>query len=407
MKKYYLTISLKNLPQRAKIIAIVFFTIFLSGCSYQSQPNPFTSPKIPTPLNTSEISPIIGLPTLSSVDESLTKQPPLEILTQNGISLSLNWVYADKFRIAIEYRVIGVNTPQGYQLPCPVQLVSMNDNFGNQYDTYKYGYGNTEYLITNCVLAPDQSFVVTHNFYLLYEVGQEEFDLDIEIIIGGMQVVTDNGDQAIIPNYGNFHFDRKLINNGNLTLTSSENVNFNGLTATLNRLEINSQLVNAYICITYDNQKGWYPEAYLLIGEEKIYADPILTFRTDLKNIDLSNWLNQFTIKRCYRLTFFSRSDSFIKNNSAAITIALEKLEINILDAATQDDCNAVKIKVHKNYPNLDFLCQIDDRDGGYGVLVNVTKIPTGMSLADAQKISEQAFINSVDGPWSFSLSLP
>lgn len=391
-----------------KIISAVAFSIlFLFSCSYQNQPSPFNPPTPKTPVSTSETSPIIEPPIFSGENESSTKQSSLEVLSQNGVSLELNWVYIDRFRIAIEYKIIGVEIPQGYQLPCPVQSMSTSDNFGNQYDTYKYGYGNTEHLLTNCRLTPDKGFIVTHNFYPSNAIEQKELELDINITIGGMQVSTEDGIQLGIPNYGKFHFTRRVINNGNLTLMPNENISLNGLTTTLNRIEINPQSMNSYMCINYDNQKGWYPQAYLLIEGEKIYADPTLIFRTDFKDIDTSNWFNQFSLKRCYRFTFFSDNGSFTKNASTKITISLEKLEINILDAATQEDCDIIKNKVQKKYPELDFLCQIDDRDGGYGVLVNIIKTPVGMSLSDAQEICEQEFISSINGPWSFSFLLP
>ena len=393
VKKYCILISL------AVLSTLCFF-----NCSNQNQPiftNASTSEAV------FETSPAIETPSFSSENKTSTEQTPIETRSQNGILLELNWIYIDRFRIAIEYKITGVEIPQGYQLPCPVLSMSISDSFGNQYDTYKYGYGNTEQLISNCKLNSDKDFIVTHNFYPSNRIEQKEVELDINIAVGGMKISTEDGIQLSIPNYGNFHFTRRVISNENLTLMPNENLILKGLTVTLNRIEINPQSLNSYMCINYNNQKGWYPQVYLLIEGEKIYADPTLIFRTDFKDIDTSDWFDQFSLKRCYRFTFFPENGSFTEISSSKITISLEKLEINILDAATQEDCNNVRNKVQKKYPELDFLCQIDDRDGGYGVLVNITKMPSGMNLADAQKICEQEFISSIYGPWSFSFLMP
>ncbi|MCC7116894.1 MAG: hypothetical protein IT310_00085 [Anaerolineales bacterium] len=229
----------------------------------------------------------------------------------------------------------------------------------------------------------------------------------MNISIGGMRVVTDSGVQNTIFDYGDFHLEFNVTNSGNLTLLSDESVDFNGIVSTLNRIEITPSFIYAYMCINYENQKGWYPETYLDLDSQKIYADPILTFRTDLKNIDLSNWFSQFTTTRCYRFAFPAQHRALAGSSSVEATIVLEKMEINSLDAATQNDCEFVKIEIHKKYPDLDFLCQIDNRAGGYGVLVIITKSPAGMDLVEAQKIAEQGFVSSKDGPWAFSFLAP
>jgi len=391
----------KNILLKTKVVIKIFLVIILAGCSYQSGGYSPALTKMPPTLPS-----VIKAST--DVVKAYTEQPPLEMLKKNGISLSLNWVYADKFRIVVVYTVTGVVIPQGYQLPCPVLSMSMKDGSGNLYDKYEYGYGDTENLLTNCVFSPENnSFLVTHNFYLPYTIGDKEYNLLMDIIVGGMQVVTDNGAQNAISDYGNFHLEFNVMNNGDLTLEPNEYINFNEVISTLNRIEITPSFMYAYMCINYENQKGWYPEAYLALEGHKIYADPILTFRTDLKNIDLSNWFNQFTSNRCYRFTFPMKYSIHARNNLVEATVALERVKINLLDAATQNDCEFVKTEVQKKYPDLDFICQIDNRDGGYGVLVSIMKTPTGMELVEAQKIAEQGFVSSKDGPWAFSLLLP
>lgn len=85
----------------------------------------------------------------------------------------------------------------------------------------------------------------------------------------------------------------------------------------------------------------------------------------------------------------------------------MDKLTIDIMQAATQEDCALIKKSIQQSYPDLDFTCLIDDRHGGYGILVNILQTPAGMSQSDAQKIAESGFLIDIEGPWEFSITLP
>lgn len=389
-----------------KIVHLILLSLLLSGCLSSNQVT-----TLPTVTETKAVSPLTpNLPitsTTPALSTELRTRTPLQSFNQNGVSLIVYWLYADQFRIAIEYKVQGVKIPDGYSLPCPVQTMMLADPAKNLQGSYAYGYGDSENLLTNCRYLPDGSFLITHNFYLPKPEGITEFNVSIDISVGGMPVFSDTGGTANILDYGDFHLEHKIQSNGNLTFNPDERVSKNGLTATLDRVEINPSFVNTHMCIDYENQKEWYPESSLQLNGQRMDADALLTFRTDLQNIDLSNWFNQFTSHRCFRFTFPTGDYAILDSLPAQITITLDQMTIDILQAATQDDCIAVKNKVQQSYPDLDFTCQIDSRDGGYGVLISILRTPAGMTQVDAQKIAEEGFLSVVQGPWSFSLEVP
>ncbi|MGC1377367.1 MAG: hypothetical protein WA821_14140 [Anaerolineales bacterium] len=391
---------MKNIPLKTKTFRMLCLFFFaLAGCSAQGATAP-----APTLANTPPIA-----TTPATAAEKPDAQPALAVLKQNGVTVSLNWVYADSDRIAVEYEVSGVSIPEGYMLPCPVQSMSLSDQSGSAYDSYQYAYGNSEALVTHCQPEADQaSFLVTHDFYVRQPDGNKPLDLGLDVFIGGMDIHSENGDAVTIPDAGRFHFDFTVPTDGKLTLNPVQTLSRDGLSVTLNRVEVNPSFVNAFMCIEYAIKKGWYPDAAVSIDGKKIHADPVLTFRTDFKNSDPPNWFDQFTTSRCFRFPFLINAGMRKVNTPMEMTVSLESMKINIMDAATQDDCAAIRAKTQKTYPDLDFVCEIGGgRPGEYGILIKITKTPAGMSTDDAQKIAQDGFVSVINGPWDFHLQLP
>ncbi len=63
--------------------------------------------------------------------------PVIESSSQNGVTVSVVWVYADTTRVAIEYKIDGVNVPEGFMLPCPVFRAILSES-GILYPEYVY-----------------------------------------------------------------------------------------------------------------------------------------------------------------------------------------------------------------------------------------------------------------------------
>lgn len=301
---------------------------------------------------------------------------------------------------------MGVEYPDGFAVLCPVRSMTISISPGNLQDTYLSYGGDTEHLVSSCFHQSDESFFFTHNFYLPEFEKNTEFDLTVDISVGGMFTTTSNGIRADIPDYGVFHFQHKVLNNGNLTIEHDESIEKNGITIQMNRIEINPSIVNAYICINYENHKGWHPKLSLSFRDNKVNAEPLFKFRTDLA--DRATRSETFTSHRCYRFGMSTDKFEILSNLPDQVKITVENITTDALEAATQDDCDDAREKVQKSYPDLDFNCFIKDSDdGGYGVFLDIEKIPDGMERIDAQIIAEAGFVNTVNGPWDFSIPIP
>ncbi len=393
----------KVLKLVTSLIFLVF--LFLAGCNEQKE-IVINLETTTVPTQPSRIPSLVPLEEVNSKSIEIT---PLETIIQNDVSVTLSWIYADRFRIGISYEVNGVDIPDGYRLFCPVNSMTINVSPENLQASYT-NYGDSGGLITICSAQNDGSFFITHNFYLpqTNTDSNTELNVDIDISIGGVLVTTDTGINASLPDYGVFHFQKTVLNNGDLTIEKNESITRDDMTITLSRVEINPYLVNAYLCMDYENQKMWYPEIFIQPNNSGINILPIRDFRTDMNLEDLTNWFEQFTNHRCFRYTFPLERFASPSNSLNRAKIVVEKVTVDALQAMSEDDCNTARERVQQSYPDLDFTCLLNDRgDGGYGVFLDIVKIPDGMERFEAQTIAEESFVNFINGPWTFLLSFP
>lgn len=396
------------------IVYLVFFVfLLLVGCAEQREkniflPTVFTTPSAASLEENTYLPDHISTSTPYVLKKNNSFDPaPIEILTQNGVTLTVYWVYADHSRIAISYEINGVEIPDGFTLVCPVQSATINISPGNLQDTFVLFYGDSDSLISNCFTQSDGSYFVTHNFYLPGDFeNNTELNLTVDISIGGMFTTTSSGIRADIPDYGVFHVQQTVLNNGNLTIEHEESIEKNGVTVRMKRIEINPSFTNAYMCFNYENYKGWRPELSLSFRDTKVNAEPLLRFRTD--DVGWTYRSDIFTSHRCYRFGFPTERFEILSNMPEQVKITVENMTTDALQAATQDDCDDAREKVQQSYSDLDFNCFIKNSDdGGYGVLLDITNMPDGMERFSAQTIAEEGFVNVVNGPWEFSVLIP
>ncbi len=341
-----------------------------------------------------------------------SQQPVALVVTHEGVSIAVTWVYADSARVGIEYRIQGIKVPDGYHLYCPVSAASLKDDAGKEYEKYIWppAEGPSENFEIQCRQTENgDEYIVTQNYYGVTAGHNQSLGLTLSIDLGGFGIYTKNGVMKEFPANGPFvfHFDVPII--GSLTLDSKITQSKNGMTVTLNRLAINPTLTNAYLCISYDNHKGWYPDI-TLTWEGKIYqADETATARMDVYHKTFPTFMSQFTTERCYRYSFFvpyQINPSVPSSQQMSITI--NKMTINAMDALSQDDCAATRKKVQRSYPELNFSCNIDTSDPqGLAAGLNIDNLPLGMDRSTAYGIIEEDFKSIVEGPFIFTVNVP
>jgi hypothetical protein len=355
-----------------------------------------------SPIIVSE-TPIDTTPT-SSIDIN-TNIIPIAEQTQNEVKTAITWTYIDKYRLAFEVYVYGIHIPVGYELSCPIQKVSIIDEQGYDYSNYENGFSESDNLFTYCIYQPDtNTFIFTYNFYHERENFQE-INLIVAISLGNFEIFSESGQQTILPDFGTYKFDLIFSSSEQLTIESNLILEDSGVTATLQRVEINPSLTTANLCLQLEDNHGWYPEISILADNRNILANADLTLWI---NYDPTvGWYNSFTSFRCYKFTFPIRliENSTIK--AKEISILLSNIIINYTDALTQEECTEIRNRVQSTNPDLDFICHIDNRGDGYGFGLEIIETPQGMSNEAAYKIVEDSFKKSISGNWLFSVHLP
>lgn len=324
--------------------------------------------------------------------------------SNNGVTTTITWVYIDEYRLAFEVQVAGVDVPAGYQLVCPIRATSIVDKQGYPYESYENGYGESENLSVICSRQnASDIFVATYSFYH-NRTGFTQADISLIVSLGKFELFTESGQQMLLPDFGTYVFDLSFPTEDTLTIVPDMTTELSGITATLNRVEVNPAFTVAKLCIQYEDHHGWYPDVSLIVNGRDIPANPELTLWT---NYDPnSEWYDSFTSFRCYRFVFPVELIANSTLQTMNLGVSLYSLKTNVTDAITQDECAKFRNEIQIVYPDLDFMCHIDYRGDGYGFSLEITKTPFGMSMETANKIIEDGFKKNVSGPWLFSVEL-
>ena len=354
----------------------------------------------------------VPISTLAPSNTPLPDQQTIApIVTHEGISIALTWVYADYARIGIEYRIRGVKLPEGYRIYCPVSAVILHDDTGNEYEKYIWPpptepSENFEFHCKQDETGND--YIVTQNYYGAPPDQSQSLALTLDIDLGGFDIFSTNGPTQVFPYFGPYTFNFEIPIIGSLTLEPDLIQSKNGMVVTLSRLVINPAVTDAFLCISYDNHKGWYPDMTLTWQGITYSADETSIKRTDIYHKTFPTYISQFTTERCYRYSFFLPYQANSMDQSPRqMIISLKKMLIDATDALTQEDCSEALKAAQLSYPDLVFSCDIDTSDYGIGVGFNIDKLPAGMDFGTAVGIANESLKSMVDGPFDFVVSVP
>ncbi len=340
-------------------------------------------------------------------------QPIAPVVTHGGISIAITWAYADLARIGIEYYIRGVKIPEGYQLFCPVRAVTLKDDLGKEYEKYTWPSDErpSENFEIQCKKTGNENdYIVTQSYYGTPADHIQSLGLTLSIDLGGFDIYTQNGTMKEFPKYEPFTFYFDVPITSSLTLDPNLTQSKNGMEVTLTRLAINPTLTDAYLCISYDNHKGWYPEMTLTWEGKTYKADETSWARMDVYHKSFPTFMSQFTSERCYRYSFFLPYQANPGDPSPRqMVVSLNKVTINAMDALSQEECSASLQEVQRSYPGLDFSCNIHTSDiQGFGPSgISINKMPPEMDQSTAYEIAEKSFKSIVEGPFIFTVNIP
>lgn len=321
--------------------------------------------------------------------------PVIASTAQNGITVSVVWVYADTTRVAIEYKIDGVNVPEGFMLPCPVFRAVLGES-GKLYPEYVYAEPVND-IRTHCMYSGQGTYSVLQSFYRNYQ-PYTQLNLRFEVTLGGMTVYTENGATFQLPQAGVFSFDLSANTTGQWTIEQSQVSNSNRITMTLRKMELNPYFVDGYVCIDFQNDKEWIPVASLLVqgNQEKFESYE----QVDQEGNPTINLLSA----RCFSLAFTIQRGL---QSGDSLVIEINKLIIDAFNVMTEADCKNALQRIQQKYPEVNFVYYFDNRDGGSGSGFEVISRPSTMSEDQVFELFRSELQTEIAGPWSFSLAVP
>ena len=394
------------------ILFCLVFCLF-SACSPSNQSSYTRNSSIPTVViqNSLGASPT----TTSNITENTpTPNPVAPGVTLNGISVNMTWVYYDTNRVGYEYRVHGFDLPDNYVFMCPVNKVTMQDDTGKQYEEYLMPPpegGLSDNLVFYC--QKDESsndIIVTQNYYSSSPNLIDSIDLSLRIYLGGFKTFN-NTDHTFLefPLTGPFSFNLKASLGGSLTLFPNLVQNKNSVEAILTQLAINPSVTDASLCISYNNHKGWYPDMTMEWDGRTVQADTYSFVELGLHGKTVTSLLDILTTNRCFRVPFFiPYQPANAGQSTRQMVVTINKLTLDATENLTQEDCaNSLRL-AQQTYPDLDFSCNIEPVAASVGSWsIEVKHLPSGMDESTAIGIAEAGFIETVQGPFIFTMSVP
>jgi len=213
-----------------------------------------------------------------------------------------------------------------------------------------------------------------------------------------MTLYNENGSTIQYPQAGVFSFDLAVNTIGQWTIEQSQVSKASNITTTLYKVELNPSLADVYMCIGFQNDQEWIPEASLLIGNDR-------------ETLELYEQVDQggspvidFSPTRCFRLTFTTEKEF---RSGDSLTVEINKLIVDAFNVMTEDDCASALHNIQQKYPEVNFVCYFDNRGGGRGGGFEVISRPSTMSDDQVFQLLRSELQSEVIGPWSFSIAVP
>ncbi|MCC6259940.1 MAG: hypothetical protein IT311_03665 [Anaerolineales bacterium] len=371
-------------------INILCCSFLIVACAQNVPPPPASIKTVETP--TTQI--------IATHPEVAPTSTPIVSQTQNGVTATITWAYSDETRLAFEVHISGVEAPAGYELPCPINKISVSDQQGYPYAEYERFNSESRELFAHCVFQSDlNEYIFTYIFYH-HRADFQEVKATATILLGNFELISENGQSTLLPDLGTYSFPLTFSANLELTLFPKLTVENTAATVSLNQVEINPTFTSADLCVQLEDRHDWSFDLSILANNENIPASPELTLWTNYNSaLDESQNLNAF---RCYKLIF---PIALIENSTLQATnieIELNQIVIDYTNGLTQEKCAEIRNKVQSIYPDLDFTCHLEH---GFGLEIKQT--PSGMSADTAYQIVTENFKESIYGPWEFSIHLP
>jgi hypothetical protein len=309
--------------------------------------------------------------------------------TSNGITVTLNWAYADESRMAIQLTIDGLEVSEGVDLEELICKPYITSDEGISRWLYKGG----PKILEN---KPGKPILLTYVYEQAVDTHQYKYlNLDLDLTLGPCADYL-NFDEVYLnkpmptppPLIGNYHLRFRVPVYEGMTIAPEQTIDANGLSMRLETITLSPSYTNVLLC--YDppdsnlapEENDWMPEATIKIGG----AEPVtyLNFSDNGGNIRKGQY--------CADLGF----DAFYDMQPTTIVLAVERLSTSPPVLLSEELEMSAKEYLQRYGIEVEF----QRTEKGYNW--KIVNKPLDMTDSDAYDKVIESLINTLEGPWIF-----
>ncbi|MBZ0294406.1 MAG: DUF4179 domain-containing protein [Anaerolineae bacterium] len=349
-------------------------------------------------------------PLLQAMNDSDLLTTIDETQTQEGVTVTLNWVYADTQNLKVNYTLENIDPIMLYPPYSSHATLRNAEGFMFSYANSRLEEGSTADSLTmtvdfyNQAVRPidnsDQYEVVDNYFMNRYETLPQTLSLQLELRLGDFEVAdwtpldsidTDYAIGDYVELIGPFTFDVTLPLQAAVELEPMQTVEQNGLAVTLEALSISPTRTSARLCYQLPDARDWLPQASITI-------DGVPGYLSGHGVVDMAQFEN--TERRCRNLRF----DAFYDGNPGTLDLSLDVLETSMMEGP--DDWARIAAALAEDGIDIDVIFEQSENGGG-SIRIEEVDVPEGFNLQEAADAAREALGDRISGPWVFQVELP
>jgi hypothetical protein len=393
---------------RGMLVFLLVLTLNACGAQPQAEVVPAAQPTIameptvipsPIPSSSAEAQNSTDVPVDIPSYFSRGTKPDVPPQTINGVTVTIDQVYADESHVVVHYIISGLDWPD-YVVMDPTIMPSLSSKAmrimsgaaGWSTSTVKDGVitGQIDQMLTADAVDAAQTPIV-------------DLQVDIPVDGTGAELIAapppGQSPQPVLmelPNIGTFHFDFEiLVSEGIQLVDINQTVEANDVAMTLESLTLNPSHVDALLCFEMPSAKDWGPDArFSLSGEPNManltgYGSSL--FLGDGKDFSLSN------PERCVGMG----TDVTYDGAPTIVTITVPKLLTSVPESwslteesmknANQKLADKGIVVAYNNDPHNPFV---------------VMQRPDGATDMDIYPLIWDALADWYEGPWEFTVEI-
>ncbi len=323
--------------------------------------------------------------------------------TKKGITVTLDWAYADEARLAYQLTITGLTIPKGMNsqdIICPPNLT---DDEGI---IFPHGL-----IVGGEILGeqPGKPIGVGEDLVQLIDASKfDQLNLHLDLTIGPCSPYWNYSETNItkpppVPLIGNFHLDFRIPVFKGITITPDQSVEAHGVTMRLEAIKFNHSHIDIQVCfkppqvptLSYGNWAGQYwaitdkswaiwNATMQIVGHEPVEGGP--------SSIIAGSQTNQ----ECDPLGFDVPSDG----QPAKMVITIPELQANDDEplALSPEWQKIARQQLNSQGIDLNFRLGSDS-------YWEITRKPVGMTDSEAEQKIQDLFVHKYSGPWVFTVT--